>query len=68
MSRSDALKAATANWPALAKTLSGPQGAMPASDGLPDGSVAPSSVAPPETGANVGGNTDSASSETPSHG
>jgi YHS domain-containing protein len=88
MSRSEALQAAAKNWPELVKELSGPQGAVPASGSLADGSsapsgdwtsasgsssaasdgsgaTAPSSVAPPSVGGNVGGNTDSASSETP---
>ena len=67
MSRSEALATAAANWPALAKSLSGAQDQMPASDGLPESSSQSSepSVAPADAGANVGANTDSSSSETP---
>ena len=65
MSRSDALEAAAKNWPDLAKQLSGPQDALPASTDLSGDDAAPSSVAPPGVDGNVGTNTDSASSETP---
>lgn len=68
MSRSAALQAAAANWPALSKSLSGPSGEEPAADGIAEG-ASEASVAPPDTGGNVG-ETDSsapsgASSETP---
>ena len=67
MSRSAALAAAAANWPGLAKGLSGPRDEVPVSNALPAevSASAEPSVAPPEQGANVGANTDSASSETP---